>query len=470
MNAVTNFVGLRNNGVDSLVSCPADFAAATHAADAANGVSFHVVASVFLALTKLSPGAGDLPIAQFSLSFRTIGDINRKFSLDWTACDGLADMGRLVAATAASVGDDGLYELADSDFDRTFTVNSVTTLPQFRAHAVTHAPPAASWLSGSTPSTVPPLTFQLLVDPVTGSLGPLAYWRANAGPFLTHNMRNGRFYGMGAAVLNAAQSRASSFAGVNSEAFTAARWWTSTQVHPSVRNLYIANFRSDEDLDAHLLSPKDVFRLRFVDVLRALPSLGASVGVSADAYDRAVVLGSSLNADVSSGSLAAFQNLDTTLSPLLASLGLGSDSPSAGVATERVAKIIAHHGRLDAVAGSRGAAGSDGGASRGGANTGSSSTALSGTAAYHDVVTQLRAASLLPSAPWYEFLKIILSSEQCAFLASPSAVTSSTTPTTSWRYATAPWRNSLSTSAVASSPSTAKSSHIWSPPRSPTAS
>ena len=144
MSAVSNFEALRNNGVDSRVSCPADFAAATHAADAANGVSFHVVASVFLTLTRLSPETGDLPISQFSPSLQAIGDINLTFSLDWTTCNGLADMGRLVAATATSVGDDGLYELADPDFDRTFTVNSVTTLPQFRAHAVTHAPPAAS--------------------------------------------------------------------------------------------------------------------------------------------------------------------------------------------------------------------------------------------------------------------------------------------------------------------------------------
>ena len=80
MSAVIDFVALRNDGVDSWMHCPADFAATTHAADAANSVSLHVVASVFLALARLSPGAGDLPISQFSFAFRAIHDISLVFN------------------------------------------------------------------------------------------------------------------------------------------------------------------------------------------------------------------------------------------------------------------------------------------------------------------------------------------------------------------------------------------------------
>ena len=183
-------------------------------------------------------------------------------------------------------------------------------------------------------------------------------------------------------------------------------------------SLHIANYRSDEDLEARRLSATGVIKLRSCGNLRALSSLRGAVGVSADAYDRAVVLVSNLNAVVSSGSFATFQNLDTSLAPLLASLGLGSDPPSASVATERVSKKNKSSAprSIRAVASFRGADGSNGGPARGGTDTSSSSTALSGTAAYYDVVTRLRAASILPSAPWYELPKIFLVSEQRAFL------------------------------------------------------
>ena len=94
-------------------------------------------------------------------------------------------MGRLVAATAASVGPVGLYEFQDADLDRTLTTGSVTTLPQFRSHAAAQEPAGTSWFSGFTPLTAPPLMVKLLVYSVTGFFfEPLACWRANTGPFL----------------------------------------------------------------------------------------------------------------------------------------------------------------------------------------------------------------------------------------------------------------------------------------------